>query len=327
MTGRSMVENAADLTLLDSGLLTNSAGMTWSLSEYLNRFEFRSQSWCFVDIGHGTGVRIPTRDVVYFYVVMEGEVSLHASETAELRYKAGDVVFVLSGMSHLLSFSRSSSRQTIPLLQDGGYVDDPPTVTVGQAPFDAKVLCGRLKVRWPTGKRLRGVPNLLAPASGSLNLDVLRYTESARGPGGAAILTHFANLVFVSAFRGSAECMNLFAKTSQLDPIDRARRYIELHPWHPWTVAILANKIGMSRSNFAARFADQTGKTPMQMLAVQRMNLAAELLETSNLKVTEVCERVGYRSEAAFHHRFTTHFSVPPGQFRKERRASVAKNL
>ena len=93
-----------------------------------------------------------------------------------------------------------------------------------------------------------------------------------------------------------------------------------MHPFQKWTVEILAKKVGMGRSNFAARFTAQTGKTPIDTLTEERMKHAAEFLAKTNLKIAEVSERVGYRSEAAFHNRFTSFFGVSPGKLRRQRR-------
>jgi AraC-like DNA-binding protein len=303
------------------GSLSTATGTSWSLSEFLNQFEFRSQSWCFAEIGAGHAIRVPSGDVAYFYAVLEGEVGIHGLASEDLACKAGDVAFALSGRAHTLGFSPHARRASIPLLQEGGYVDSVPTAIVGPPPAGARVLCGRLKVRWPTGKRLQGMPDRLHLAAGETMVDLACFCDVAAKPGGAAVLTHLANLLFVTAFRDDAQGAALFLRPGEADPIDRARRYMELHPTHAWTVTILARKVGMGRSAFAARFAAQTGTTPIDMLIRERMKLATRLLETTDLKITEIAEKIGYKSEASFHHRFTSYFEVAPGEFRRQRRS------
>ena len=105
------------------------------------------------------------------------------------------------------------------------------------------------------------------------------------------------------------------------DPIARAQVLIEKHPFQPWTVDALAKKVGMGRSNFAARFANEVGMTPIDSLTLVRMQVAEEFLRNTELKVAEISERIGYRSEGAFIRRFTTHFGITPGKFRR-----LAKN-
>ena len=55
------------------------------------------------------------------------------------------------------------------------------------------------------------------------------------------------------------------------------------------------------------------------VLTEERMKHAAEFLAKTDLKIAEISERVGYRSEAAFHHRFTSFFGMSPGQLRRHR--------
>ena len=61
----------------------------------------------------------------------------------------------------------------------------------------------------------------------------------------------------------------------------------------------------------------------MDVVIERRMQMAANLLERSDLKIADVSEQVGYRSEAAFHNRFTTHFGIAPGCFRRKLRTAT----
>jgi AraC-like DNA-binding protein len=68
----------------------------------------------------------------------------------------------------------------------------------------------------------------------------------------------------------------------------------------PWTVAALANAVGMSRSAFAARFTHLIGMPPIDYLANWRMTLAKAALASSNLPMAEIAEIAGYQSVSAF---------------------------
>ena len=76
----------------------------------------------------------------------------------------------------------------------------------------------------------------------------------------------------------------------------------------------------MGRSSFAARFVKELGRTPIKALTEERMKHAANFLKETDLKITEISERVGYRSEAAFIRRFTSHFGISPGKMRRDER-------
>lgn len=294
--------------------------MYWTLSEFLNVFEFRSQCWCFVDVADGTAVRLPHSEVVHFYAITKGSLRIAGVGDERVELAEGDIAFVLSGEAHSLRHKDRSQAQTVPLLEEGGYVDGPPTVTLGDGPISAQLLCGRLKVRWPSGQRPRGLPAFLRISPDESLVDLPKLLGMAAGDGGSALLTRTATLLFVNALRAHPQCKSLFEESNQFDPIARAQQFIELHPFQKWTVEVLAKKVGMGRSNFAARFTAQTGKTPIDLLTEERMKHAAEFLAKTDLKIAEISERVGYRSEAAFHNRFTSFFGISPGKLRRQRR-------
>lgn len=229
------------------------------------------------------------------------------------------MVFVLSGEAHALRASTEAPAPILEFLAVNEYVDEPLGFSFGREPQAARLLCGRIKVRWPSGQQPHALPPIL-PADSAGMVCLQRLASAARGPGAAAILTRFINLLFVESFRHSAECQAVFRDSTLHDPIARALHYVEMHPFNAWTVEILARKVGMGRANFAARFAAQVGRTPIEALTIERMRHAADFLADTDLKVAEIAERVGYRSEAAFSRRFAAHFGLAPGAMRRQRR-------
>jgi AraC-like DNA-binding protein len=72
----------------------------------------------------------------------------------------------------------------------------------------------------------------------------------------------------------------------------------------------------MSRSAFAARFAQFVEEPPLTYLTRWRMQKASRLLETSPAGVAEIAKRVGYDAEAAFSKAFKRWIGVAPGAYR-----------
>ena len=89
----------------------------------------------------------------------------------------------------------------------------------------------------------------------------------------------------------------------------------------PWTVASLAKEVGLSRSVFAARFAQLVGEPPLGYLTRLRMQKAATLLR-DGARLTEASRLTGYASEASFSHAFRQWAGVAPGAYRKSLRES-----
>jgi transcriptional regulator GlxA family with amidase domain len=67
-----------------------------------------------------------------------------------------------------------------------------------------------------------------------------------------------------------------------------------------WTVVELARRVGMSRSTFAARFADCLGCGPIECLARWRMALAKDALSHGKTALEPLAEAIGYESASAF---------------------------
>ena len=80
----------------------------------------------------------------------------------------------------------------------------------------------------------------------------------------------------------------------------------------------LAYEVGVSRSGLAQRFTDLTGEAPMRYLTGWRIQLAKHLILQAGLPITEVADRVGYESEAAFNRAFKRHVGEPPVTWRKK---------
>ena len=75
---------------------------------------------------------------------------------------------------------------------------------------------------------------------------------------------------------------------------------------------------GISRSVLTERFSRLLGQSPMQYLTEWRMQLAADLLRSTSLKLADIAERVGYGSDAAFSRAFRRHVGTWPAEFRGE---------
>jgi AraC-like DNA-binding protein len=70
-------------------------------------------------------------------------------------------------------------------------------------------------------------------------------------------------------------------------------------PARRWTVAELAEEVGMSRSGFAARFGALVGDGPIEYLTRWRMLLAGRSLSRGE-SVGAIARSLGYESESAF---------------------------
>ena len=294
------------------------------LSDLLGAIELSGQTWCYCDLGQSGGFSVPPGEATLFHAVLHGTVRIASPAGGTIELKAGEAVFVLSGEAHALRVAPDSPAATLDFLREEQGADVPPTFPIGGGgPFATRVLSGRMVATLPAGASRSSLPCFLRldPASFAQLLRPEALPLAGIGPGSSALLTRLASLLLVGQLRADPRCRQIFSPEPH-DPIGQAMRLIADNPSASWTVERLARSVGMGRSNFAAHFTAQVGRAPMEVVAENRMEQAAQLLRKGSLKIAEISELSGYGSEAAFSRRFTRHFGRSPSQLRELARAS-----
>ncbi|WP_067800682.1 helix-turn-helix domain-containing protein [Nocardia beijingensis] len=85
----------------------------------------------------------------------------------------------------------------------------------------------------------------------------------------------------------------------------------------PYTVEDLATRANMSTRTFARRFAAETGTTPVKWLTNQRVLLAKQLLEETDLGLEQIAARSGFGSGALLRHHFQRLVGIAPTEYRR----------
>lgn len=88
---------------------------------------------------------------------------------------------------------------------------------------------------------------------------------------------------------------------------------------HRWTLARLAALVDLSPKQLAPVFARAFGKTPTAYLVMVRVQEMARLLRETTLTVTEIGQRVGWRSRSRAVEAFIAHTGLTPSGYRKMR--------
>ncbi|MEU7913124.1 AraC family transcriptional regulator [Microbispora bryophytorum] len=102
------------------------------------------------------------------------------------------------------------------------------------------------------------------------------------------------------------------------DPVvGPALRMLHADPAHPWTVAELAGRAGVSRAALAQRFAKLVGEPPMAYLTGLRLAQAADLLRETDATLDAVARRVGYGTAFALSSAFKRERGVSPQRYRE----------
>jgi transcriptional regulator GlxA family with amidase domain len=85
----------------------------------------------------------------------------------------------------------------------------------------------------------------------------------------------------------------------------------------PLDLSTMARQVRMSVRTFTRRFRDETGQSPGQWLARQRVERARLLLESTDLSVDEIARRCGFGTGVSMRTHLHAHLGVAPSVYRR----------
>lgn len=97
--------------------------------------------------------------------------------------------------------------------------------------------------------------------------------------------------------------------------ISLVKQYIEQDYNRDISLQKLGSLVNMNPTYLSMLFKKETGQTFIKYLSQVRMDKARKLL-TAGMKVTEVCEKIGYYDQRHFSELFKKHTGMTPGQFK-----------
>ncbi|MFF7438724.1 cupin domain-containing protein [Streptomyces sp. NPDC008122] len=197
--------------------------------------------------------------------------------------------------------------------------------TWGNAPDGGTtVLVGTYLMDGEVGRRLLdALPGLVHLPADVWNCPLMPFLDeeiSRDEPGQSVVLDRLLDLLLIAAVRAwfsrpGAEAPAWYRAMG--DPVvGRALRLLQNDPAHPWTVASLAAKSGVSRAALARRFTELVGEPPMAYLTGWRLALAADLLRETDATVESVARQVGYSGAFALSAAFKRVRGVSPQEHR-----------
>ncbi|MFI6412924.1 GlxA family transcriptional regulator [Streptomyces sp. NPDC050585] len=136
---------------------------------------------------------------------------------------------------------------------------------------------------------------------------------------GAAAANRAARMCVVPPWRdgGQAQFIDRPVPEPAQASTTAARAWALGHLAEPLTLARLAEQARMSLRSFTRRFRDEVGMTPVQWLTVQRLELAKQLLETTDLPVDVVAHRSGFGSGNSLRAHMRSAFGISPAAYRR----------
>ena len=159
-------------------------------------------------------------------------------------------------------------------------------------------------------------------------LDRMSRELRAQRPGGLLVAQHLAHRMLVQAIRLYVEGDSqagvgwLFALADK--QLSAAMQAMHGDPARHWTLQMLAERAGMSRTIFASRFKETVGSSVMEYLARWRMLLAGDKLTNSHASVSTIALELGYESESAFSKAFKRQMGCSPRQYSRRSNSAPA---
>ena len=149
--------------------------------------------------------------------------------------------------------------------------------------------------------------------------------------GGESILAKLSELLFIELIRMYLESLPQ-EQTGWLAGlrdrhVGQTLSLMHAQPAKDWTLEMLSNEVGLSRSALADRFTAFVGLPPMQYLARWRMQIASGMLMAGQSNIAKIAVDVGYESEAAFSRAFKKAVGMPPAAWRKSRQSGTDSDL
>lgn len=145
-----------------------------------------------------------------------------------------------------------------------------------------------------------------------------------RADHGVAVANTVARRMVVSPHRqgGQAQFISHTVADEQHQSLDSTRAWMLAHIREPLTVARMAAHARMSMRSFARHFRAESGTTPLKWLLAQRIGLAQQLLEETDLSIARIATRCGFGSVVTMRWHFRHERNVSPAAYRQAFRAS-----
>lgn len=282
------------------------------------------------------GLRFDDGNALTVVAMARGTGWILTGEGDPVRLDAGDVAIVRGPEPYTVADSPETDPRIIvssPEICTDGLGNDLTGMAYlgprvwGDRPDAADVLLtGGYQLREDVCQRLlEALPRVLvvkAEDCGAPIMALVLHEVAADRPGQQAILDRLLDLLLVATLRTWFDDAGENAPgwyRALGDPVaGPALRLMHDDPAHPWTVAGLAAKAGVSRAGFARRFAEIVGEPPMSYLTSLRVSLAADRLRRSDDTVAAIARRVGYSDGFALSVAFTRLRGVRPGEFRQK---------
>lgn len=292
------------------------------------------------DMNAPWGMSLPTGNAAEFHLLVRGNAWLRvAGQDQAIALQGGDFVALLKGSQHCLSDQPDGQVRPVAELVGRQSLSGYGPLRFGGDGLPTELLCGYFSFdRSSLHPLVAALPPLIHLRGGDLSqaawlqatLQFMQQETQEARPGAEAVVNRLVGVLFIHMvrrhFAQNPKSAGLLAGMADRH-IGLSLEMLHKAPHSSWSLEGLARQVGLSRSAFATRFHQLVGQTPMQYLALWRMQLARQLLRDPSLSTASVASKVGFESPAAFAKAFKKITGSTPGALRHSREVGGATTV
>lgn len=279
-------------------------------------------------------IAFPAQREARFHFVASGTGCwLRTPGTDWVQLNPGDAVLLPRGSFHILASAPDVPTVDIDSLARVAVSDNIYLVRgdASDNPKDADVMfCGAMRFNLdPLHPLLAMMPDVMHagdlaqrdPTVPAL-MEAMEREVSLDRIGACGILARLADVLAASIIRAWVECgcsdSTGWIAAVHCPKIGKVIAAIHADPERDWTVPMLAELMGASRSRFAEAFTRTLGESPAKYVAKVKMFQARRWISQDGMRIAVAADRLGYDSEASFSRAFKRIIGQPPSAMRAE---------
>lgn len=300
------------------------------VSQLLRAVRVRSTVYCRSAMRAPWGFGVVAHGDPAFHLVTAGRCWLEvAGEQQQIPLLDGDLVVLPNGPRHWVRDDPNTAAAELEDILAATPLDEHGRLDYGGHGARTGLICGGFAVdggvrhplllALPQTLVIRGSGGHATPWLAS-TISMLSAESEWGAPGAEEVVTRLADAMLTQALRLALIDLQSVDQARVLalgDPqIAEAMALIHDQPEHGWSVGELAAEVALSRSEFAARFREIVGESPLRYVTRTRLAHAAALLRTTDAPLAQIAARSGYATAFSFSKAFKRAFGVAPGEYR-----------